>query len=105
MVLHDRLGALEGLGGLVQIVGIEDRQVVVGQHVPRRRLEDTEIDLLGFFGFALQLEERAQVEVDIIFSDGDAIWSVVAISENINKASFMALLDGFEYAILSKETA
>ena len=47
----------------------------------------------------------AQVEVDIIFSDGDAIWSVVAISENINKASFMALLDGFEYAILSKETA
>lgn len=44
----------------------------------------------------------AKVEVNIIFTDGDVIWSVVAISENINKASFMALLDGFEYAILSK---
>jgi len=41
--------------------------------------------------------------VNIIFSDGDAIWSVVAISENINMASFMALIDGFEYAILAKK--
>jgi 2-isopropylmalate synthase len=45
----------------------------------------------------------AKVEVNIIFADGRNIWSVVAISENINMASFMALLDGFEYAILSKE--
>jgi len=45
----------------------------------------------------------ASVEVNIIFSDGDAIWSVVAISENINMASFMALIDGFEYAILAKK--
>ncbi len=44
----------------------------------------------------------AMVEVNIIFTDGEAIWSVVAIAENINMASFMALLDGFEYAILSK---
>ncbi|HVN97241.1 MAG TPA: alpha-isopropylmalate synthase regulatory domain-containing protein [Syntrophorhabdaceae bacterium] len=43
----------------------------------------------------------AKVEVNIIFSDGNNVWSVVAISENINMASFMALLDGFEYAILS----
>jgi 2-isopropylmalate synthase len=45
----------------------------------------------------------AQVEVSIIFTDGKEIWSVVAISANINMASFMALLDGFEYAILSRE--
>lgn len=45
----------------------------------------------------------ASVEVNIIFSDGEAVWSVVAISENINMASFMALIDGFEYAILAKK--
>jgi hypothetical protein len=44
----------------------------------------------------------AQVEVSIIFTDGEEIWSVVAISANINMASFMVLLDGFEYAILAR---
>ena len=44
----------------------------------------------------------AKVEVNIIFADEDAVWSVVASSKNINRASFLALLDGFEYAILSK---
>jgi len=38
--------------------------------------------------------------VRIIFSNGKKIWQVYAFSENINKASFLALLDGFEYAIL-----
>ena len=33
------------------------------------------------------------------------IWSVAAISENIIMASFVALLDGFEYAILLKENS
>jgi 2-isopropylmalate synthase len=43
----------------------------------------------------------AKVEVSIIFTDGKAIWSVSAFSENINMASFFALIDGFEYAILA----
>jgi 2-isopropylmalate synthase len=43
----------------------------------------------------------ASVEVTIIFTNGSEIWSVAAISENINMASFMALIDGFEYAIQS----
>lgn len=47
----------------------------------------------------------AKVEVSIIFTDGAAIWSVAGISENINMASFMALLDGFEYAILLRENS
>jgi 2-isopropylmalate synthase len=41
----------------------------------------------------------AQVEVSIVFTDGTEIWNVSAISPNINMASFIALLDGFEYAI------
>lgn len=45
----------------------------------------------------------ANVEVNIIFSDGEDIWSVVAMSENINQASFVALIDGFEYAILASK--
>ncbi len=41
----------------------------------------------------------AKVEVSIVFSNGEELWKVSEISENINAASFMALLDGFEYAI------
>jgi 2-isopropylmalate synthase len=40
------------------------------------------------------------VEVTIIFTDGEEIWKVYSLSENINAASFQVLLDGFEYAIL-----
>lgn len=45
----------------------------------------------------------AKVEVSIIFTDGKDIWSVSSFSENINMASFLALLDGFEYAIVLSE--
>lgn len=44
------------------------------------------------------------VEVTIIFTDGNEVWKVYALSENINAASFQVLLDGFEYAILKKAT-
>jgi 2-isopropylmalate synthase len=44
----------------------------------------------------------AKVEVAIVFTDGTTIWSVTEIAENINMASFLALVDGFEYAVLSK---
>ena len=40
------------------------------------------------------------VQVSAIFTDGKEIWSVAATSENINMAAFLALIDGFEYAIL-----
>lgn len=43
---------------------------------------------------------EASVEVQITFSNGKEVWRVQAFSENINKASFLALVDGFEYAIL-----
>ncbi len=42
------------------------------------------------------------VEVTIIFTDGEEVWKVYSLSENINAASFRVLLDGFEYAILKK---
>ena len=45
----------------------------------------------------------AKVEVEIIFGNGKEIWRVAAFSENINKASFLALVDGFEYAILGSK--
>ena len=44
----------------------------------------------------------AKVEVSIVFTDGTEIWKVSEIAENINMASFLALVDGFEYAVLSK---
>ncbi len=42
------------------------------------------------------------VEVTIIFTDGEEAWKVYYLSENINAASFHVLLDGFEYAIFKK---
>jgi len=42
------------------------------------------------------------VEVTIIFTDGEKVWKVNSLSENINVASFHVLVDGFEYAILTK---
>jgi 2-isopropylmalate synthase len=47
----------------------------------------------------------ARVEVSIVFTDGTEIWSVTAVSENINMASFVALLDGFEYTILLRKNS
>ncbi len=44
------------------------------------------------------------VEVTIIFTDGDEVWKVSALSENINAASFQALIDGCEFAILKKQS-
>jgi 2-isopropylmalate synthase len=41
------------------------------------------------------------VEVTIIFTDGEKVWKVHSLSENINAASFKVLIDGFEFAILS----
>ena len=47
----------------------------------------------------------AQVEVKIVFSDGNSLWSVSSADDNINLACFRTLLDGYEYAVLlwSKE--
>ena len=41
----------------------------------------------------------AGVEVEILFGNGQEAWKVKAFSENICKASFLALVDGFEYGI------
>ncbi len=43
------------------------------------------------------------VEVTIIFTDGESVWKVYSLSENINAASFNVLADGIEYAILRKQ--
>lgn len=40
------------------------------------------------------------VEVTIIFTDGEDVWKVYSLSENINAASFNVLIDGFEYGVL-----
>ena len=49
----------------------------------------------------------SQIEVDIVFSDGKSLWKVSSVDDNVNLASFQALLDGYEYAIYlwNKETA
>ena len=40
------------------------------------------------------------VEVTIIFTDGNDVWRVYHLSQNINAASFNVLIDGYEYAVL-----
>jgi 2-isopropylmalate synthase len=63
-----------------------------------------EIDQVKLIDFSSKIFDpgagtAAGVEVEILFSNGKDAWKVKAFSENINKASFMALVDGFEYGI------
>jgi hypothetical protein len=62
--------------------------------LPSVRLLDFEVHLIqGTTGTS------AHVEVHVVFSDGRYAWKVSSSSDNINLASFRALLDGYEYAI------
>jgi 2-isopropylmalate synthase len=63
-----------------------------------------EVDQIKLIDFSSRIFDpgagtAAGVEVEILFSNGKDAWRVKAFSENINKASFMALVDGFEYGI------
>ena len=63
-----------------------------------------EIDRVKLIDFSSRIFDpgagtAAGVEVEILFSNGIEAWRVKAFSENINKASFLALVDGFEYGI------
>jgi 2-isopropylmalate synthase len=64
-----------------------------------------EIDEVKLIDFSSRIFDpgagtAAGVEVEILFSNGHDGWRVKAFSENINRASFLALVDGFEYGIL-----
>ena len=64
-----------------------------------------EVDQIKLIDFSSRIFDpgagtAASVEVEILFSNGREAWRVRAFSENINKASFLALVDGFEYGIL-----
>src|SRR4030042_3091250 len=63
-----------------------------------------EIDPVQLIDFSARVFDpgagtAAGVEVEILFSNGKDAWRVKASSENINRASFLALIDGFEYGI------
>jgi 2-isopropylmalate synthase len=63
-----------------------------------------EVDRIKLIDFSSRIFDpgagtAAGVEVEILFSDGKEAWRVRAFSENICKASFLALIDGFEYGI------
>jgi len=63
-----------------------------------------EVDQIKLIDFSSRIFDpgagtAAGVEVEILFSNGSEAWGVKAFSENICKASFMALVDGFEYGI------
>ncbi len=68
--------------------------------------ELTEIKLVDYGANILDSRRGTSTEVDvsIIFTNGKRVWKVNAFSENINAASFQGLIDGFEYAILMKNS-
>ena len=45
---------------------------------------------------------KASIAVTLLLSDGDQIWKVSEISQNINQASFQALVGGYEFAIVDR---
>jgi 2-isopropylmalate synthase len=46
---------------------------------------------------------KASIAVTVVLSDGDQIWKVSEISQNINQASFQALVGGYEFAIVNRK--
>ena len=44
-------------------------------------------------------ETAAKVRVVIEWRDADAVWGTVGVSENIIEASWLALIDSFEYKL------
>ena len=46
---------------------------------------------------------KAAVAVTLLLSDGDQIWKVSELSQNINQASFLALVGGYEFAIVERK--
>jgi 2-isopropylmalate synthase len=46
---------------------------------------------------------KASIAVTLLLSDGDQIWRVSEISQNINQASFQALVAGYEFAIVDRK--
>jgi 2-isopropylmalate synthase len=66
-----------------------------------------QVKLVDFHAVILDSKRgtSTDVEVTIIFTNGNEIWKVHSLSENINVASFNVLADGFEYAILKNAGA
>jgi len=63
-----------------------------------------DIEKVRLLDFKVRLIEgnigtSSQIEVEIVFSDGTSLWRVSSVDDNVNLASFRALLDGYEYAI------
>jgi 2-isopropylmalate synthase len=48
-------------------------------------------------------ETAAKVRVVIEWRDADAVWGTVGVSENIIEASWLALIDSFEYKLFKDE--
>lgn len=67
----------------------------------------SEVKLVDFHAVILDSKRgtSTDVEVTIIFTNGKEVWKVHSLSENINAASFQVLIDGFEYAVLKKQSS
>jgi 2-isopropylmalate synthase len=46
---------------------------------------------------------KATIAVTVVLSDGAHVWKVSEISQNINQASFHALVGGYEFAIVNRK--
>ncbi|MBN2042044.1 MAG: hypothetical protein JW864_18555 [Spirochaetes bacterium] len=64
--------------------------------------EIAKVELIDYSANILNAKSgtSTDVEVTIIFSDGEDVWRVYHLSQNINAASFNVLIDGYEYAVL-----
>jgi 2-isopropylmalate synthase len=64
------------------------------------------IEGVGLVDYSARIHEsrsgtKATVSVTLLLSDGDQIWKVSELSQNINQASFHALVAGYEFAIVN----
>ncbi len=66
------------------------------------------IDGVRLIDYAARIHEtrsgtKATVAVTLLLSDGEHIWKVSELSQNINQASFKALVGAYEFAIVRRK--
>jgi len=67
-------------------------------HIDTVRLEDYKVRIIGG-----QLGTAARTRVLIVSTDGKSSWGTVGVSDNIIEASWLALSDSLEYALLGRD--
>ena len=94
-------GKLSGCGSIdASVCSMLTRSATLS---PRPRIPPEQSVTLVFLTLASVFRRSAKVRVVIESRDADAVWGTVGVSENVIEASWLALVDSFEYKLFKDE--